>query len=118
MIEIGARTLRLPAPPRVVHADLAAPATDGPRAWWRPLDDERLPTVIDAVAPSSLAWTGMWLRRPDAAVRFELAAEDSGTRLAWRLLVEEPEPEAGLVGHLRLRVNRVLNADLRFSYGQ
>jgi hypothetical protein len=53
-------------------------------------------------------------------VRFDLPREDGGhgTDLRWVLLVEEPVPDASFLGHLRKRLNELVNADLRYSFGQ
>jgi hypothetical protein len=37
--------------------------------------------------------------------------------LEWSLWVDEPEPDPALVGHMRKRLNELINANLRFSYG-
>jgi hypothetical protein len=34
------------------------------------------------------------------------------------LLVDEPVPDASLLGHLRRRINELINADLRYTFGQ
>ncbi|GAA2009303.1 hypothetical protein J2S58_002135 [Nakamurella flavida] len=67
-----------------------------------------------------MTWTGLWLRRPDAVVRFDLADRPSrsGTDLTWILLVEPPEPDPPLLGHMGKRLNQIINAHLRFSFGQ
>ncbi len=51
---------------------------------------------------------------------FDLPQDTSGqaTDLVWTQLVEEPEPELPLLGHLRKRLNVIINADLRYSFGQ
>jgi hypothetical protein len=51
-------------------------------------------------------------------VRFDLAGDDGGTMLRWTLSVEEPDPGAGLTGHLCKRLNQLVNAELRYSFGQ
>jgi hypothetical protein len=38
--------------------------------------------------------------------------------LRWRLEVEEPLPDDGLIGHMRKRLNELINANLRYSLGQ
>ena len=60
------------------------------------------------------------LTRPDAIVRFDLPPDSNGygTDLRWTLLVDEPTPDASLVGHMRKRINQLINANLRFTFGQ
>lgn len=45
-------------------------------------------------------------------------SEGQGTDLTWSLLVDEPAPEPPLIGHLRKRLNVLINAELRYSFGQ
>jgi hypothetical protein len=58
--------------------------------------------------------------RPDAVIRFELPldGERQGTDLTWTLLADEPEPGPPQTGHLRKRINVLINAELRYSFGQ
>jgi hypothetical protein len=50
-------------------------------------------------------------------IRFDLPAEDGGTALCWTLTVADPAPDASLVGHLRKRIDQLINADLRYRFG-
>ena len=34
------------------------------------------------------------------------------------VLVNEPAPDDALVGHIRKRMNKLINANLRYTYGQ
>jgi hypothetical protein len=63
-------------------------------------------------------WSSLWTKLPDAIVRFDLESSGYGTDLRWALLVDEPMPEAPLVGHMRKRLNQLINANLRFTFGQ
>jgi hypothetical protein len=76
--------------------------------------------VLETDEPSLVVWSSLWPQRPDAVLRFELPSDASGqgTDLTWTLHVEEPEPEPALLGHLRKRVNVLINAELRYSFGQ
>lgn len=119
MIEIGHRARSQPAPPRIVFEALAEPNRDPARQWLLLLDDEQLPRVVEAEPPSLIVWSSIWVKRPDAVVRFELPpSSDGGTRLTWTLCVDDPSPDAALVGHMRKRVNELINANLRYSFGQ
>jgi len=118
MLEVGARATTQPAPPRVLFEALDQPHRDPSRPWLELLDDEVEPVVVEASAPHLLVWSSLWTARPDARVRLELTAAGAGSRLRWVLLVDEPEPEAPLLGHLRQRLNQLINANLRYSLGQ
>ena len=120
MIEVGSRRRHQPAPPHAVYEALTQPDRDPARPWLRLLDDERRPSVVEAAAPDLVVWSSLWDRRPDARIRFELPREreGSGTDLRWALMVEEPPPDASLLGHMRRRINELINAELRYSFGQ
>jgi hypothetical protein len=118
VIEIGSRRRNQPAPPRVVFEALSSPNSDTSRPWLNLLADEQRPTVVRAEAPSLLMWSSLWPSRPDAVVQFDLPpSADGGTALCWTLRVAEPPPSDALVGHLRKRLNQLINADLRYSSG-
>ncbi|MCW2524655.1 MAG: hypothetical protein JWO63_2990 [Frankiales bacterium] len=41
-----------------------------------------------------------------------------GTLLRWTLSVNDPLPDEALIGHMRKRLNQLINADLRYTFGQ
>lgn len=41
-----------------------------------------------------------------------------GTDLRWTLLVDELTPPPAPLGHLRKRFNQLINANLRYTFGQ
>jgi len=104
----------------VVFEALCDPDRDPTRPWLRLLEDERRPEVVEASVPDLVVWSSLWDRRPDARIRFELPRDRGGygTDLRWVLLVEEPPPDPSLLGHLRKRINELINADLRYTFGQ
>jgi len=104
-----------PAPPHIVFEALTQPDRDPSRPWLALLDDEQPPVISEI--NGKVAWSAFWLKRPDAIIEFELTSAGGGTDLRWRLIVEEPPPDDALVGHLRKRVNHLINADLRYSFG-
>lgn len=118
MLEVGARTKSQPAPKWVLFEALSRPHRYPSRPWLKLLEDEVEPDVVEAVEPHLVIWSSLWTRRRDARVRFDLARDGSGCTLRWTLLVEEPEPEAALLGHLRTRLNQLVSANLRYSLGQ
>ena len=120
MIEVGTRRRNQPAPPWAVFEALTEPDRDPARPWLTLLDDEQPPRILEVRGPGLVVWSSLWRKRPDARVRFDLEpdAGHQGTALRWTLLVEPPEPEPALLGHLRKRLNQLVNADLRFSFGQ
>ena len=119
MIEIGNRRRSQPAPPHVVFEALTQPDRDPARPWLHLLEDEQRPRVLREQAPMSLAWSSLWLKHPDAVIEFDLPpSRDGGTDLRWRLLVDEPPPDDSQIGHLRKRLNQLINANLRATLGQ
>lgn len=118
MIEVGRRKRNQPPPPRVVFEALTEPDRDPYRSWLHLLDDEQPPRVLEAHPPSVVVWSSLWVKRPDALVRFQLFPSGPGTDLEWRLLIAEPVPDASLLGHMRKRVNQLINANLRYTFGQ
>jgi hypothetical protein len=118
VIEAGSRRRAQPAPPRVVAESLMEPDRDPARPWLLLLGDEQRPHVVDAAPPGLVVWSTLWPRQPEALVRFDLAPERSGgTDLRWTLLVEEL-PDDTRLGHYRKRINELINANLRYTYGQ
>ena len=119
MIEIGSRRRAQPAPPHVVAASLITPDSDPARPWLHLLRDEQRPRVVEADPPRLVVWSSLWPEQPEALLRFDLAPGGSGggTALRWTLLVDT-EPDASRLGHYRHRLNQLINADLRYTYGQ
>jgi len=120
MIEAASRARNQPAPPHVLFEALTQPNRDPYRPWLHLLDDEQRPQVLEADQPSLVVWSSLWVRRPDARIRFDLPYDKDrqGTDLRFTLLVDEPVPDASLLGHLRKRLNQLINADLRYTFGQ
>ena len=119
MLEAGSRRRNQPAPPHVLFEVLTDPDRDAARPWLLLLDDEQLPQLIDTREPDFVVWSSLWKKRPDARVRFDLVSDGAaGTDLRWTLLVNEPLPDPSLLGHLRKRLNELINANLRYTFGQ
>ncbi len=119
VIEIGRRRRNQPPPPHVVFEALADPDRDPSRPWLTLLDDEQRPQVLRSDGPSTLTWSSLWIKRPDATVTFDLpAGAGGGTDLQWTLHVDRPAPDDALVGHMRKRLNELINANLRYTFGQ
>lgn len=128
---IADRSRPLPAPPPVVWGDLVAPRADGPRAWLRLLPDEVAPRVLSSCSPRAVVWSSLWSRHPRLVVRLDCQPHHGATRLHVR--VEAPDDAApsdempnvlsdvfsdAAIGHVRHRINHLLFADLRATYGQ
>lgn len=119
MIEIGARRKNQPAPPHIIFEALTSPDRDPLRPWLVLLDDEHPPSVVQAEELALVVWSSLWERRPDVRIRFELHDDGhGGTDLRWVLHAEEPAPDESLTGHLRKRMNVLVNANLRSTFGQ
>jgi hypothetical protein len=108
---------RQPAPTWVAFESLSQPTRPDGRRWLDLLDDEHAPQILEAQEPTLVVWSSIWNRRPDARVRFDLDGDSSGTDLRWTLLVDEPEPGPELTGHMCKRLNQLINAELRYSFG-
>lgn len=92
---------------------------DPSRPWLLLLDDEQRPSTLRAEKPHLVVWSSIWVKRPDAAIRFDLVSDRrAGTDLRWTLFLDEPLPDAALLGHLRKRLNQLINANLRYTFGQ
>lgn len=74
--------------------------------------------MIRAEPPALVVWSSLWTKRPDAIVQFDLSGGTGGTDLRWTLFVDEPVPDDALIGHMRKRLNVLINANLRFTFGQ
>lgn len=107
-----------PPPPHIVFEALRHPDADPARPWLDLLPDEQHPVVIESNPPRSLTWSSIWTQRPDAVIRFELPGDSNGTNLRWMLYVDEPLPDQPLIGHMRKRMNQLINANLRYTFGQ
>ena len=118
MIEIGSRARKLPAPPAVVWDSLVNPHRRGARPWLELLPDEVPPRILHAERPTRVVWSSLWPSRPNDEVHLELRASGSETSLRFSLLTPDDPPDQSKTGHLRRRLNELLFADLRFSYGQ
>ena len=114
----GKRTRRLPAPPHVVFDGLVNPAKTGTRVWLDLMDDEVPPRVVESDGPRRVVWSSLWPSRPCDQVVLELADAGGETALTFTLLADGDMPDESKTGHIRRRINRLLFADLRSSYGQ
>lgn len=115
---IGSRARNQPAPPWALYEDLTLPNRQPKRQWLHLLDDEMAPAVLESEYPSRVVWSSLWVRRPDAVVQFDLSGGSSGTDLRWTLFTESPLPYESLTGHMRKRIGTLINANLRYTYGQ
>ncbi|GAA5148428.1 hypothetical protein GCM10023340_22190 [Nocardioides marinquilinus] len=117
MHELAHRRRNLPAPPRVVWRSLAEPHDPAARPWLDLRDDEVAPRVLRGEEPHALVWSSIWPARPDDEIDFALAAGSTGTDLTFTLRSPDDVQDPAVLGHLRKRLNVMLWADLRYSYG-
>lgn len=119
MKDVASRKRSQPAPTWALFDDLCDPHRQPARPWLELKEDEIAPTVIESDRASLVVWSSLWPERPDATVRFDLTnTSDGGTDLRWTLRMGDPEPDADLVRRMRHRLGELINANLRFTYGQ
>lgn len=120
MTEIGSRKRDLPAPPHVVFEDLTVPNRSAARPWLNLLHDEIPPVVLESRKPTQVVWSSLWPHRSDARITFEVLQDGTGegTDLRWTLTVDKPAPNDSLTRHMRKRINTLIHANLRCTYGQ
>jgi hypothetical protein len=118
MESIGSRKRNQPAPPWAIFEDLCDPNRQPVRPWLHLLDDELVPVVVESNRPDHVVWSSLWVKRPDARVHFDLQAADGGTDLRWTLYVDDPAPDRALTMHMCKRMGELINANLRYTYGQ
>jgi hypothetical protein len=115
---LGSRVRDQPAPVSVVWQSLTDPRRGTARQWLDLLADEVDPQVVDSVEPEMVVWSSLWPDRPDDQIRFDLHASGDGCSLRWTLLTTGPPPTESKLGHMRFRLNVLINERLRLSYGQ
>jgi hypothetical protein len=118
MTEVASRNRNQPAPPPVIFDDLCDPYRQPARPWLHLHSDEMAPAIVDSERPNYVTWSSLWITRPDACVRFDLTAARGGTDLRWTLYVDDPLPTAGFIKHMCQRIGELINANLRYTYGQ
>jgi hypothetical protein len=118
VFEAGNRARKQPPPPKVVFEALVTPDRDPARPWLKLLDDEQRPRILRAEADRLVVWSSLWPKLPDAEIHFELEPADSETNLRWRLLLPEELTDVSLLGHLRKRINELINGTMRRTFGQ
>nr|WP_279098128.1 hypothetical protein [Gordonia bronchialis] len=102
----------------MVLEDLVSPNRQPSRQWLHLLDDEIAPTVLESARPTRVVWSSLWTKRPDAQVVFDLSGGRSGTDLRWTQLTQQPAPDDRQLRHLCHRIGTLINANLRYTYGQ
>ena len=118
METVASKQRNQPAPPSVVFDDLVSPNRQPTRPWLHLLYDEIAPTVLESDRPRRVVWSSLWTKRPDAQVAFDLSVGHGGTDLRWTLLTEAPCPDDRQLRHLCQRIGTLINANLRYTYGQ
>lgn len=118
MQQLGQTARSQAPPPPIVYAELLRPGGTPPRVWLQLREDEAPPVVTVIREGTELRWSSLWILHPDVVIDFAVARHGAGTLLTWTLRTSGPEPSAATVGHLRRRIQELINRDLRFSFGQ
>jgi hypothetical protein len=117
VLEVGTREKSQPPPTRIVFEALTQPSRGPARQWLVLLPDEQWPEILLAEDSQTVVWSSLWTGRPDARVRFDLEPSGSSTSLRWTLSVDEPAPDPSLIRQMCKRLNELINAELRYSFG-
>jgi hypothetical protein len=67
---------------------------------------------------SGCTWSSLWPRPAGLLIRFDLRRSGDETDLVWALLSPTPVEDPSGVGHMRKRLNEIINRDLRYGFGQ
>lgn len=118
MHKVASRRRSQPPPARFLFEALIDPHREPVRHWPDLRDNEIEPRIIEAVEPELVVWSSIWPDRPDAIIRFDIEAVGNSTTLCWTLFVEDRVPTESEVVRLRKRINTLINANLRFTFGQ
>lgn len=118
MIELGSRERTQSPPPHIVWESLTDPRRPGGRQWLDLRPDEVEPRILRAVEPELVVWSSLWPERPDDEIRFDIRPTENRCSLRWTLLTPGEAPEQAVIDALRHRLNLLINAQLRFSFGQ
>lgn len=119
MHAIGSRMRNQPAPPHAVRAALTNPDCDPTRRWLILLADEQCPRILEDSDTDRVIWSSLWPKHPTARIHFDLPSDGrGGTDLRWTLYIDTVNLDDSAIGHLRFRVNTLINANLRRSFGQ
>jgi len=93
---------------------LSDPVADQARREWLHLEDGGVPPrVLEAVRPCRVVWASLWPDRLGDQIRFDINDE----RLTWTLIGEASAEDEPRLDQLRYRLNVIINADLRNSFG-
>lgn len=118
MVELGSRVRSQPAPPGVVWRSLADPHDPAARPWLELAGDEVEPRILEAREPDLVVWSSLWPERQPDRVRFDIEPDRSGgSALRWTVFSPDPVTEPARL-HVCYRMNVLINAALRYSYGQ
>jgi hypothetical protein len=111
---LRSRSKTQPPPAWAIYEALSDPVADQARREWLDLRDGELPPrVVQAVFPSLVVWASLWPDRPDDQIRFDI--EDR--RLTWTLMGEASDGGRRTPGPIGYRLDVMINADLRISFG-
>ena len=88
------------------------------RHWLELLESEIAPEIVRAEEPELVIWSSIWPDRPDAVIRFDIEPVGNSTMLRWTLFLDDPIPPEQRLSACEKRLNTLINANLRFNFGQ
>lgn len=112
---LRSRSKMQPPPAWAIYEALSDPLADQARREWLHLHDGEVPPRVLLAIPHSLViWSSLWPDRPDDEIRLDIDDE----RCTWTLMGEAAEHDEERLDQLRYRLDVIINADLRYSFGQ
>ena len=120
MVVVAERQKDQPAPPHVVFEALAQPHRQASRPWLILTANEQEPQILEADSPDHVVWSSIWPDQPTARIRFDILppgpGQGSGSAIRWTLDIETP-PDQSTIDGMRYRINQLINANLRYTFG-
>lgn len=88
------------------------------RPWLHLLADEVPPVVLESDRPPRVVWSPLWTTWPDSRIAFDYPPAAAERTCDGRRWSSPPASEDQQFRHMRQRIGTLINANLRYKYGQ